>query len=401
MERRVGETTENFVKIMTIYEELGIKPFINAAGTYTVIGGSRMSEETLKHVCEASRQHVSIEELLETVQHNIADMTHNEAAVVCNGAATGLYLSTLACVSLKLGKATKYISIPEIQNYEVLAMNAHHIPYDFAVSQTGVRQCWIGYSNIEGSISVEDLEHAIHEQTVAIFYYISSPHGLHTAGALSLEETIAVGRKYNVPVIVDAAAQLPPIENIWNFTKMGATAVLFSGGKDLCGPQSSGLIVGKKKLLSIIQQTNFPNYGYGRMLKIGREEIVGLYCAVKQYLKKDYNRRNVFVEETISYILKEFINSTIYTMERVFPNEAGQALAYIRVSLKINNSIHKLEKDLRQEEPSVFVKPERDVLYINPMTLRDNEIKDVIQKLRIIENKYIKEEQHNDKKSTQ
>ncbi len=378
---------------MTIYEELGITPCINAAGTYTVIGGSRMSEKTLKHICEAAQQHVSIEELLEIVQNKIAHMTHNQAAVVCNGAASGLYLTALACVSLKLRKATKYISISELQQYEILAMNAHHIPYDFAVTQTGIQQRWVGCSSIAGSMSKEDLEQAIHERTVALFYYVSSPDGLDAAGALSLEETIAVGKKHNVPVIVDAAAQLPPVENLWNFTAMGATAALFSGGKDLCGPQSSGLIVGQKTLLTIIQQTNFPHYGYGRMLKVGREEIVGLYSAVKQYLEKDHTHRNTWVETMVSDILNAFTDSEVYTMERAFPNEAQQPLAYVRIALKNNRSIHVLEQDLRKEAISIFVKSEKNVLYINPMTLQENEISLVIKKLKIIEDNYIRSKQ--------
>ena len=375
---------------MNIYEQLNISPTINAAGTYTIVGGSRMSAETLQAMKEASEQHVIIVKLQEAVQSDIASMTHNEASVVCNGAAAGLYLCALSAIALKHHKKSRYLAANEIKKSEILAMSAQHIPYDYALRQLGVKQTWVGYPNIPDSMSVEDLENGITEDTAALFYYISSPYGIATPGVLSLQEFIQVGQRHNLPIVVDAAAQLPPVSNLWNFTREGATAVTFSGGKDICGPQSSGLIVGQKAFLDIVKESNFPHYGFGRMLKIGREEIVGLYVALKQYLARDHEQRNTFAENCVRTVLEHFSTSALYDMERVFPNEAGQPMAFVAVRLKKNIPLERVADEMFTDNPSVFIKPEGDRFFINPMTLQESEIDSVITKLKIVEKKILK-----------
>ena len=373
---------------MNIYEELGIKPMINAAGTYTAVGGSRMSDETLRCICEAAAQHVDIGELQSAVQGRLAELTKNEATAICNGAASGLYICAVSAVSLKLGKKARYLSNDEIGSCEILSMNAQHIPYDYAVKQLGVKPVWVGFPNIEGSMTPEDLEAGITENTAAIFYYISSPYGLDTPGALSLEETINMGLKYQIPVIVDAAAQLPPVENLWKITAMGASAVIFSGGKYLKGPQSSGMIVGKKDFMRRVQETNFPNYGFGRMLKTGREEIIGLYSALKQYLTSDHESQKEFAELSVQTILDVFKESSLFTMKRKFPNEAAQPMAFVVVTLKKEIPLERITKAMKEGSPSVFIKAEGDSFFLNPMTLKEEEINLVIDKLKIVEQNF-------------
>ncbi|MEM9423894.1 MAG: aminotransferase class V-fold PLP-dependent enzyme [Spirochaetota bacterium] len=344
---------------------------------------------------------MEIPELQTVVQQRIAAMTQNEAAAVCNGAASGLYLCAVSAVALKLNKPSKYLSLEELAAHEILSFSAQHIPYDFAVKQSGIRQTWVGYPNIEGSMVAADLEAAIRANTAAIYYYISSPYGLYTPGVLPLEEVLAIARKHDIPVIVDAAAQLPPRENLWKFTAMGAAAAIFSGGKYLKGPQSSGLIVGKKSFLEMVQETNFPNYGYGRMLKTGREEIIGLYSAIQQYLDSDCERERENAEETVREVLAALQNSSLYQVERVFPNEAAQPLPYVRVGLNrrvpagvdLESVIDLIRQadlgdpaDSRDSrEPAVFVKPEGPYFYINPMTLPREQVSLVIEKLISVE----------------
>lgn len=370
---------------MKVYEDLGVTPVINAAGTYTIVGGSRMSAQTLEAMKEASQHHVVISELQSAVQKRIARITHNEASVVCNGAAAGLYLCALSAIAIKYEKKAKYLTRDEIAQSEIIALAAHHIPYDYVLRQLGMVQTWVGYPNIHGSTCIEDVENSISTQTAALFYYISSPYGLATPGAVPLDEFIQLGMRYKLPVIVDAAAQLPPKSNVWKFTKQGATAVIFSGGKDMRGPQSSGLIVGTKAFLAIAQETNFPHYGFGRMLKIGREEIVGLYAALQQYLAQDEDERMAFAERCVSLFLETFAQSTLYDMDRVFPNEAGQPMPYVAVRMKKSILLETIASAMLEGTPSVFIKPEGDRFFINPMTLQENEINAVITKLQSIE----------------
>lgn len=374
---------------MGVYERLKVRTVINAAGTYTIVGGSRMRAETLRAMQEASAQHVIISELQEAVQTDIARLTRNEAAAVCCGAAAGLYLCALSALSILYGKKAKYLTTDEIKSGEILSMCAQHIPYDYALRQLGVTQKWVGYPNIPDSMSTEDLESGINEHTAALFYYISSPYGISTPGALPLEEFIAIGQKYKLPVIVDAAAQLPPVENLWEFTRQGATAVTFSGGKDLRGPQSSGLIVGKESFLKVVQETNFPHYGFGRMLKVGREEIVGLYIALTQYLALDHAQRDTFAENCVQKCVANFAKSALFKMKRAFPNEAAQPMAFVEVRMKKPISLVRIEKEMLDGEPSVFIKPEGNVFFINPMTLEEHELEIVIAKLKSIEKKLI------------
>lgn len=379
---------------MNIYEELGLEPLINAAGTYTAVGGSRMSPGTLQAMAEAAAGHVAISELQERVQSRIAAMTRNEGAAVCNGAAAGLYICAAAAAAQKWGKKARYLSNREIAACEILSLNAQHIPYDYAVKQLGVTERRVGYPNIPGSMEIADLEAGINENTAAVYYFISSPYGLETPGTLPVEEVIRLGSARGVPVVIDAAAQLPPAENLWRFTEMGASAVIFSGGKYLRGPQSSGLILGKRAFMETVRETNFPHYGFGRMLKTGREEIVGLYRALEEFLAADPKEAEAFAESCVERLCEAFAESPLFRVERAFPNEAGQPLAFARVETKGAVTPDEIAVRMKEGTPSVFIKPEGRFFFINPMTLREEEILPVIEKMQKVEKTILKERNH-------
>ena len=203
---------------------------------------------------------------------------------------------------------------------------------------------------------------------------------------MDLKSTITIADEFSIPVVVDAAAQVPPVENLWNFTQLGATAALFSGGKDLRGPQSSGLIVGKKEFVDTVIETNFPNYGIGRMLKTGREEIIGLLSAVEQYVTMDHKKRNQWVEEQIQKLIQFSETSDLYQIIRSFPNEAGQPMP--RAEIFLTNSNHTLEEisgSLKKGSPSIFTMVDQGRLFINPMTLFEGEAELIIEQLKEIE----------------
>jgi len=373
----------------SIYKRLNLTPMINAAGTYTMIGGSRMSEQTLKDMSDAARSHVDIKELQTKTNERLAEITKNEAASVCNGAASGLYVAAATCVAKKSGQPFHTLSLPEIGEYEIIMFAAHRNPYDWSIRQLGVKLTEVGYPNTMQIASADDLRNAINEKTAGIFFMFSNRGGWIAEGGLDLESTIKVAAERDIPVIVDAAAQIPPVENLWELTQLGATAALFSGGKDLRGPQSSGLIVGKKDFLTTFTEINFFNYGIGRMLKTGREEIVGLLSAVEQYIAMDHTKRNTWAENQIKDLIDFSKGSKLYKIVRTFPNEAGQPMARAEILLQTSDiTLEQISKSLRDGTPSIFTFVDRGHLFINPMTLFEGEIEEIIDRLKIIETKF-------------
>lgn len=309
-----------------VYAGLGVKKIINAAGTYTMVGGSRMSERTLEAMTQASRSHVSIRELQEKVHARLATVTRNEAAFVTNGAACALHIAGAAAIARHCGRPFPSLSPERIANCEIVIHRAHRNPYDWAVRLLGAKLVEIGFPNTILPTAISDLDLTITENTCAVYYFYMPDGGWMPPGALTLEQTLDVAKKHNLPVIVDAAAQLPPVENLWAITGKGAAACIFSGGKDLKGPQASGLVVGKRDFMQWVEVTAFPTYGVGRMFKVGREEIVGLWSAVEEYAACNHAARSAEAEAWIARMQETFGNSPVVSVERVYPNEAGQPI---------------------------------------------------------------------------
>lgn len=368
-----------------IYSELEVKKIINAAGTYTVLGGSRMSDKTLEDIKSASGSFVQIRELQKKVNSEVAKITKNEAAYITNGATAGLYLATCAAVQRKLGKGRHYyLTLEDAARCNVAIFKSHRNPYDYTIGQAGVKYNEIGYPNFILPVTEEDLRQAINENTVAVYYAwaIWTPAG---AEIISLEDTIRVAHEYDIPVIVDAAAQLPPLENLWKFTtEMGADAALFSGGKDIRGPQSSGLMVGKKDFIDTVSSIGFPTYGAGRMQKVGREELIGLYSALKQYVEMDHDKRAEWCEGEVQKVIDATAGSQVFRAQRDFPNEAGQPIARALVKIiKDGLDVEEVKSKLLDGEPSVFVMDDgNNNFFINPMEMYEGETEIIIERLK-------------------
>ncbi len=257
-----------------IYGKLGVKTFINARGTLTRLGGAIMLPAVVDAMAAASRASVYIEELQEAIGARLAAMTRNEAAIVTNGAAAGIVLAIAACMTGDDRK--KMASLPETSGFknEVIVQRAMRFDEDCAMKLTGARI--IEISNA-GSRGVAELSAAIGPRTAAIF--TTDWTGPTT---IPLQNIVPMARERGVPVIVDAAAGLPPAENLWKFTcELGADLAVFSGGKGLRGPQNSGLVVGRKRLIDAMKMQAAPHCYIGRPMKVGKEEMVGLYTAVE------------------------------------------------------------------------------------------------------------------------
>jgi L-seryl-tRNA(Ser) seleniumtransferase len=367
---------------MSIYDELGIRPLINASATLTRLGGSIMPPEVVEAMVDASRHFVNLDELQRRVGERIAELTGNEAAYVSCGAAAGLVLATAACVAGGDPAAiARLLDTTGLKN-EVIIHKSHRNGYDHAVRQVGVKVVEIGMAL---HTAPWELERAITPDTAAIFWFQGAMTG---HGDLPLETVIEIANAHNVPVVVDAAAQLPPVENLWRFTQMGAALAVFSGGKDLRGPQSSGLIVGRQDLIEACRSNGSPNHSIGRPMKVGKEEMVGLLAAVKRYLTLDHEARASQDEEVVAGWCSELNRRPGVQAERSFPNEAGQPLP--RAKVVIDPARAGLTRDqviqrLEEGTPAITVALSGDDgFYLNPMTLADGEEQIVLERLLAI-----------------
>ncbi len=288
---------------MSVYQELGVTPVINAAATLTRLGGSRMAPDVLAAMSEAAESFVQIDQLQAKAGEVIAGITGAEAGYVTTGAAAALTLGTAACLAgMDVSKMDRLPDTTGMKN-EVVVQKGHRNAYDHAVRAAGitfVEVGTLGYPGAGGTFGWQ-IEDAITDKTVAVFCPI-----LDTPGTLSLKEVAQIAHAKGVPVIVDAAAELPPRSNLQKFIADGADLVAFSGGKAIGGPQSSGVLAGRADLIDSValQQQDMdvraetwskrhfidegrvrgvPTQGFGRALKVGREEIVGLLTALKTF----------------------------------------------------------------------------------------------------------------------
>ena len=257
------------------YQKLGVTPFINAAGTYTVLSASTMPDEVQAAIAIAARQPVNLNELHDASGAYLAKRLQCEAALVTSGAAAALVVGTAACVTMGNEQAT--LGIPTdmsgLKN-EVIVQKSHRYGYDHALRNCGTR-----FVEVE---TLEQYEQAFTERTVMAHFFNAG------AGKISREDWVRVAHQHGVPCFNDAAADVPPISNLWNYTKMGFDLVTFSGGKGLRGPQCTGLLLGRKDLIEAAKKNNSPNSNtVGRGMKVAKEEIVGLVAAIDWFLKQD------------------------------------------------------------------------------------------------------------------
>ena len=262
-------------KAVDYYQKLGVIPLINAAGTYTVLSASSMPDEVRAAIELAAQQPVNLNELLDASGAYLAKQLRCEAALVTSGAAAALVVGTAACITM--GNEQPILNIPtdmsKLKN-EVIVQKGHRYGYDHAL-----RNCGILFVEVE---TLEQYEQAFTERTVMAHFFNAG------TGKITREDWVRVAHKHEVPCFNDAAADVPPISNLWNYTQMGFDLVTFSGGKGIRGPQCTGLLLGRKDLIEAARKNNSPNSNtIGRGMKVAKEEIVGLVAAVDWFLTQD------------------------------------------------------------------------------------------------------------------
>ena len=356
------------------FKELGVRPFINAAGTYTVLTASLMEPEVMNAINYASRVFVPLTDLHDAVGRRIASLIGCEAAMVTAGAASALTLGTAACMT---GTRQEFIRrLPDTAGMktEVIIQKAHRYGYDHAVRNCGTR-----FVEVE---TREELERAVNERTAMMLFF----NAANPAGKIGAEEFTGLGRTLKVPTFNDAAADVPPVENLSKYLKMGFDVVTFSGGKGLRGPQSAGLLLGRKDLIEAARLNASPNSdSIGRGMKVNKEEILGMMAAVEVYLKKDHAAEWREWEKRVKTVADSVAALPSVKTEMFLP-EIANAVPHLRIrwdQAALPVSPAEAVKRLREGEPSIELRPgARDVIEVAVWMLQPGEAQIVARRIR-------------------
>ena len=353
------------------FRELGVRPFINAAGTYTAMTASLMPPEVMEAINYASKHYVMLDDLHDRVGERIATLVRAEAAMVTSGAASALTLGTAA--TLTGTDRQKIADLPDLSRMksEVIIQKAHRFGYDRAVRNCGVRLVEVE--------TPEDLERAVSDRTAMMLFYNNN----NKEGQIRDEEFVKLGLKHSIPTLNDAAADVPPLENLWKYTAMGFDLVAFSGGKGIRGPQSAGMLLGKKPLIAARQNGSPNGNAIGRGMKVNKEEMVGMLAALELFVAKDHAREGKEFERRADEIRKSAAAVTGVKAE-VFVPEVANHVPHVRVTWDPSKSLKAatVVRAMQDGEPSIAIRAEEEALVIGVWMMQAGEEKIVARRLR-------------------
>jgi len=259
-----------------MYQSIGVRPFVNARGTYTILTGSTMLPEPRAAMGEASRHYVHLDELAEAIGKRLAELTQAEWGMVSTGCAAALTHATAACVTG--GNPDLHVRVPDLRGFPrdecIIPKHSRNV-YDAAIRAVGVKVVEVE--------TAEELEAAFGPRT-ALIYVLAGPDA--DEGPLSTKALCDAAKKRGVPVLVDAAAEILTVPNV--HLQLGADLAAYSGGKCLRGPQAAGLLLGRKDLVKAAWVGSAPHHGFARGYKVGKEEAMAMLAAVEAWTKRDY-----------------------------------------------------------------------------------------------------------------
>lgn len=359
------------------FAELGVRTFINAAGTYTALTASLMPREVVDAYEYASKHFVPLADLHDEVGVRIASLLGAEAAMVSSGAAGAMVCATAACVTGTDRKAIQ--QIPDITGLksEVIVQKTHRYGYDHAV-----RACGVKLVEVE---TAEELERAVSDRTAMMLFFNAN----EPLGRIKAEEFVALGKKHMIPTFNDAAADVPPVENLTRYVKMGFDLVTFSGGKGIRGPQSAGLLFGRKDLIQAARLNTSPNSdSVGRGLKVNKEELLGMMVALELYMAKDHKAEWKEWEKRVKVIADSVSGVPTVSTETWIP-EIANAVPHARISwdqAKVKLTPPDALKMLREGKPSIEASPATDEksLVIAVWMLQPGETEMVAKRLQAV-----------------
>ena len=357
------------------FKDLGVRPLINAAGTYTMFTASLMQPEVMDAINYASKHFVRLSELHDAVGKRIAELLGAEAAMVSAGAASALTLGTAGVLTGMDQK--KVLQLPDLTGLksEVIVQKSHRVGYDHAI-----RNCGVKLIEVE---TRDQLLRAINEKTAMMFFL----NWANNDGQVKDQEFAQIGIDKGIPTMTDCAADALPLENMTRFNKMGFSLVIFSGGKGIRGPQSAGVLMGKKEIIAAARLNAPPNGDtIGRGMKVNKEELLGMMVAVETFMKRDHAADWKEWERRVALIGDAAKSIPSVKAEQYVPAIANH-VPHLRLTwdpAKVKLSYKDVAVKLREGDPSIEVVPgsNKDSLEVGVWMLQPGEDKIVARRLR-------------------
>ena len=370
-----------------IYEELGVKPVLNAMGNRTLLGGNTPSPSVRALMDQSEEYYVDMGELMDRVGERIADMLGVDAVLVTSGTAAALAVGAAACMTG--ADAEKIDRIPDVTGMpnEFIIQRQLRVKYDRCMTIPGGTLVEVG--DIEET-RAEHVESAIGPKTAGI-HYLAPGDG--TPGALSLEEVIRIGHSHEVPVIVDAAGEVYPTEKLSKYAKMGADLVAY-GAKYFGSVNSSGMLTGRRDLVEAARMHSFigfestPARSFGRPMKVDRQEVIAVYAALREWLTTNHEDRFAAYETRIS-VLRTALSGVLAIRLSNYPEDgSADGLRLMIDSEKLGKTASDVIGELRNGNPGIWVRQDADdeSLIIRMPTLKEGGERIIAQRLEEILN---------------
>ncbi len=354
------------------YTKIGLRPLINCRGTYTIVGGSVVLPEVRAALVEASRQYIHLDELSAAVGARLAELMQCEWGLITNGCAAALCQVTAACVAGT--DPEKMIRLPDTTGMkdEVIVQKAHRHTYDHAVRMVGVRLLEVE--------TLAELEQAISERTAMLLMFGDAAD----RGEISIAQMAAVGNRHGIASFIDAAAERPDVPN--RYLADGVSAVGYSGGKCLRGPQSSGLVLGRKDLLQAAFLNGAPHHALGRPMKASKEEVMGLLAAVEMWVRRDHDAEWKEWERRMQVVGDAVADLASVTLQIHQPGRSNVTpilgIAWDAETLGLDGA--GVAAALSQGEPRIEVFHGASSVTVNPYMMEEGEEQIVAPRLRAI-----------------
>jgi D-glucosaminate-6-phosphate ammonia-lyase len=391
---------------MSIYAQWGLEPIINASGSVTRLGGAPMPREVLNAFCAAAGECIPLDELQATASRMIAKATGAESGLVVAGASAGLMLGAAAILTRLDVRRMDQLPDCSAFPHEFVVAREHRNGYDHAVRAAGVRFVEVGFHEIIAGAGVRrveswEYEHVISENTAGLFYVLGQE------SQPPLEQVVAVAHRHSLPVLVDAAGELPPRSNLRDIIATGADLVAFSGGKSIRGPQSTGILCGRRSLIASAalqmldlddhfelwnppsdlidkqQLQGFPRQGIGRALKVSKEEIAAFLTALQLFVDGHFDSDLTPMRNLLEQIARGLEGLPVQCLIRTPPHD--ECLPILEIGIDDSSRAFDVCRKLRNGRPPIYVghgSLAEGKLVIHPLHLSDANTAILIRRLR-------------------
>ncbi|WP_260704719.1 selenocysteine synthase [Edaphobacter flagellatus] len=387
---KTAEAAAPASSVTDYYDKLGVAKIINAAGTYTTLTAACMPPQVRRAVELAAQHPVQLHDLQVKSGEYLAKKLRCEGALVTSGASGAITLATAACITY--ANNSKPGALPQdagnLKN-EVIVQKSHRYSYDHAMMLSG--------AVIREVVTLDDYKRAFNEKTVMTNFFNAAEEEDGPVAQIGREQWLEIAHQHNVPCHMDAAADMPPIENLWKYTGMGFDLVCFSGGKGIRGPQNAGLLLGKKHLTDLALRNTNPNGdAVGRGMKVAKEQIVGMVAAVDWLLEqsdesneREYNRRCKVISDAVkniptmqsSVVIPKIANHVPHLLLKFDPAKVGVTVAQVQERLRAQNPPIELNPNTGHK-PNQGIPSDANTLVIGVWMLQPGEDEIVGRRLR-------------------